>query len=125
MTTVSTDKSTRLVDADQKPVEVASSLDIPFSLASVPQEAKLQFEFRVDSRGYCPITYRPTTISVNKKPIGELSFRDSYRRGQMASYTMALPSGVLKTGENLIHVSMGSCQYAIDKMRLNNVTLLQ
>jgi hypothetical protein len=79
----------------------------------------------VDSKGICPITYRPTTIAVNKKHIGEINFRDSYRKGQKASYTIALPSGVLKTGENLVHVSMGSCQYAIDAMRLNNVTLLQ
>ncbi len=125
MTAVPANESARLVDADQNPVEVNSSLDIPFSLTNVPQEAKLQFNFRVDSRGTCSLNYQPTTISINKKLIGQINFKDSYRRGQKASYTVALPSGVLQIGENLIQVSMGSCMKAIDAMRLNNVTLLQ
>ena len=42
MATASTNESTRLVDADEKPIKVTSSFKIPFSLVSVPQKAKLK-----------------------------------------------------------------------------------
>jgi hypothetical protein len=36
---------------------------------------------------------------------------------------MKVPSGILKTGENIVQITMGSCQYGVDAMRLNSLTL--
>lgn len=74
--TSSINESNRLVDAREKPIEVAPSspLEIPFSLVVIPKKAKLKISFLVDSKGRCPKTYEPTTISINKKRVEEIDF---------------------------------------------------
>lgn len=124
--TSSINESTRLIDAGEKPIEVtpSSPLEIPFSLAGIPQKAKLKISFLVDSKGRCPKTYEPTTISINKKRIEEIDFLRNYMKGEMVVHIITLPSEVLKIGENLIRIDMGSCQYGKDKMRLYYILLL-
>lgn len=100
-------------------------LEIPFSLVNIPQKAKLKINFLVDSKGRCPLTYKPTTISLNKKRIGEIDFLRNYMKGEMVVHIIELPSEVLKIGENLIRIDMGSCKLANDEMRLHYILLLQ
>ncbi len=114
-----------LKDARKNPIEVtpSSPLEIPFSLAVIPKTAKLKISFLVDSKGRCPKTYEPTVISLNKKRVEELDFLRNYMKGEMVVHIISLPSEVLKIGENLIRVDMGSCQYGKDKMRLYYILL--
>ncbi|MFQ5915520.1 MAG: hypothetical protein ACE5JS_20310 [Nitrospinota bacterium] len=126
-TVVSSGDNVRLVGSAQKPVEIGAAFrayQIPFSLASVPNKAVVQIEFGVVSQGLCPVTYVPTTISVNDKLVKVLDFR-LFKEGQEKSFTVDISRGYLKKGENTILIHTGLCQYDIDVMRLNDVTLLQ
>ena len=38
-----------------------------FALANVPSNPKLQLDFKVVRKGRCPITYRATSIYLNKQ----------------------------------------------------------
>lgn len=46
-------------------------------------------------------------------------------RGSDKGVTVQIPEGVLRVGENLIRMRTGACQYDIDVMRLNDLTLVQ
>ena len=97
---------------------------VPFTLASVPDHAALHFQFGVVSKGVCPTTYTPTTITVNSKSVASLDFRN-FARGTEKDISVPVPNGILKVGENLLYIRTGSCQYDIDVMRLNSLTLVQ
>ena len=121
----SINESNYLIDASEKPIKVTPStpLEIPFSLAHIPQNAKLKISFLVDSKGRCPKTYEPTEIFLNKKRVEELDFLRNYMRGEMVVHIISLPSEIVKLGENLIRIDMGSCQYGKDEMRLYYILL--
>lgn len=90
--------SNYLIDARENPIEVipSSPFEIPFSLVSIPQNAKLKISFLVDSKGRCPKTYEPTVISINKKRVEEIDFLRNYMKGEMVVHIISLPPEALK-----------------------------
>jgi hypothetical protein len=112
---------TSIVD-DEKGLAVRNSVDIPFTLTDVPANPELRLKFKVDSKGSCPITYKPTVVSINGQRVGAIDFRTHWWKDEPK---LKVPSGVLKTGENVVQITMGSCQYGVDAMRLNKLTLVQ
>lgn len=97
---------------------------VPFTLGSVPDRAALHLQFGVVRKGWCPRTYRPTTIDLNRKSLASLDFR-TFAQGSEKDIRVPVPSGILKVGENVLRIRTGSCQFDVDVMRLNNLTLLQ
>ncbi len=121
-TAVPDGKDARLV---KQPEDVYSTLSVPFSLASIPDKARFELAFRVDSKGICSGTsYRPTRITVNRKHAAELNFRDSYTIGQLVNYKFEAPPQALQVGDNTLRIYPGSCP-AADNLRLNNLMLVQ
>lgn len=122
-TVVSDGKDARLV---KQPEDVYSALSVPFELTRIPEQARFELAFRVDSKGICSGTsYRPTRITINRKHAAELNFRDSYSVGQLVNYKFEAPAKVLKVGDNLLRIDPGSCPAAADSLRLNDLTLVQ
>jgi hypothetical protein len=97
---------------------------VPFTLSSIPEPAALQLRFGVVRAGRCPITYRPTTVALNGTSLAILDFRTLKRHAE-TDLRVPIPSGALKVGENILLIRTGFCQYDIDVMRLNTLTLLQ
>jgi hypothetical protein len=113
--------STSIVD-DKAGLAVRDSVQIPFTIADVPANAELRLKFKVDSKGSCPTTYKPTVVSINGQRVGVIDFRTHWWKDEPK---LKVPAGVLKTGGNVVQITMGSCQYGVDAMRLNSLTLVQ
>ncbi len=123
MTAVPDGKDARLM---QQPEDVHLGLAVPFTLASLPNKARFDLAFRVDSKGICHGTsYKPTRITINAKHAAELNFRDSYIVGQLVTYKLEAPPKALRIGKNTLRIFMGSCPAAADHIRLNNLKLVQ
>lgn len=76
------------------------------------------------SGGFCPITYEPTRVILNDRTIRYLDFRDL--DGEKPNdLRIPIPAGGLRVGENTLRITTGRCQYAIDSMRVNALTLVQ
>lgn len=97
---------------------------VPFTLSSIPEPAALQLRFGVVRKGRCPISYRPTTVTLNGKSLAVIDFR-TLQLGAEANLRVPIPSGALKVGENVVAIWTGFCQFDIDVMRLNTLMLLQ
>jgi len=126
-TNVASTENAHLAGLGDNAVDIGSEIKeyvVPFTLASVPDHAALHFQFGVVSKGRCPSTYIPTTIAINSKSVASLDFR-TFARGAEKDISVPIPNGILKVGENLLHIRTGSCQYDIDVMRLNSLTLEQ
>ncbi len=94
-----------------------------FALESVPTNPKLQLDFKVVRKGRCPITYRATSIYLNKRLLAEIDFR-KFTRDEAKSVTLAIPPKTLRAGDNQLLIRTGWCQYDIDVLRLNNLVLI-
>jgi hypothetical protein len=94
-----------------------------FALESVPANPKLQLDFKVVRKGRCPITYRATSIYINKRLLAEIDFR-KFTKDEAKSVTLAIPSKTLRVGDNHLLIRTGWCQYDIDVLRLNNLVLV-
>ena len=94
-----------------------------FVLDNVPANPKLQLDFKVVRKGRCPITYRATSIWVNKRMLAEIDFR-KFAKDDNKSITIEVPQKTLRVGDNLLLIKTGWCQYDIDVLRLNNLVLV-
>jgi hypothetical protein len=94
-----------------------------FALDNVPSNPKLQLDFKVVRKGRCPITYRATSIYLNKQLVAEIDFR-KFAKGDNKSLTISVSPKALRVGENQLLIRTGWCQYDIDVMRLNNLVLV-
>jgi len=94
-----------------------------FALESVPANPKLQLDFKVIRKGRCPITYRTTSIYLNKRLLAEIDFR-KFTKDEAKSVTLTIPPKTLRVGDNQLLIRTGWCQYDIDVLRLNNLVLV-
>ena len=94
-----------------------------FALENVPANPKLQLDFKVVRKGRCPITYRSTSIYLNKRLLAEIDFR-KFTKDEARSVTFAIPPKTLRVGDNQLLIRTGWCQYDIDVLRLNNLVLV-
>ena len=96
-------------------------VQVPFDLAEIPARPALRLGFHVITAGRCPVTYKPTVVTVNGRKVKEIDFRDftSTRQG----VDINLPPDVLKVGSNTVQISTGECQYGVDRMRIVELAL--
>ena len=94
-----------------------------FTIENVPSNPKLQLDFKVVRKGRCPITYRATSIWLNKRLLAEIDFR-KFTTNDDKSITIDIPPKTLKVGDNQLLIRTGWCQYDIDVLRLNNLVLM-
>src|SRR5215471_7212854 len=94
-----------------------------FALDHIPSNPKLQLDFKVVRKGRCPITYRATSIYLNKQLVAEIDFR-KFAKNDSKSVTISIPPNALRVGNNQLLIRTGWCQYDIDVMRLNNLVLV-
>src|SRR5262245_65222007 len=94
-----------------------------FTLENVPANPKLQLDFKVVRKGRCPITYRATSIYVNKRLLAQIDFR-KFTKHEARSVTLVIPTETLRVGDNQLLIRTGWCQYDIDVLRLNNLVLV-
>ena len=93
-----------------------------FALDNLPSNPKLQLDFKVVRKGRCPITYRATSIYLNKRLLAEVDFR-KFAKDDNKSMTIDIPPKTLRVGDNQLLIRTGWCQYDIDVLRLNNLVL--
>ena len=74
-------------------------------------------------KGRCPITYRATSIYINKQLLAEIDFR-KFTKHEAKSVTLKIPQKTLKVGDNQLLIRTGWCQYDIDVLRLNILLLV-
>ncbi len=120
-------EDTRLVGDGQKKMVIGldyAEYHQPFSLTRIPDRPKLVLTFGVLKTGICPVTYRPTVVRINGTPVAEIDFR-KFQKGELRQVTVELEPSYLKVGENLLKIRTGWCQYSIDVMRLEGITLFQ
>lgn len=121
-------QSSRLVGGDGQAVKIGGpavrTYEVPFSLARIPSQPRLQFDFRISSAGWCPTTYVPTRIWINSQLIKEIDFRD-FNVGDRNNFEIAIPATALIVGQNVLRIRTGACQYEYDRIKLNSVTLMQ
>src|SRR5262245_29284599 len=94
-----------------------------FTLENIPTNPKLQLDFKVVRKGRCPITYRATSIYINKQLLADIDFR-KFTRHEARSVTLTIPPKTLRVGDNQLLIRTGWCQYDIDVLRLNNLVLV-
>ena len=94
-----------------------------FALDNLPPNPKLQLDFKVVRKGRCPVTYRATSIYLNKRLLAEIDFR-KFAKGDNKSITIDIPPKTLRVGDNQLLIRTGWCQYDIDVLRLNNLVLV-
>jgi len=58
----------------------ATTTSAPSHSHNVPSNPKLQLDFKVVRKGRCPITYRATSIYLNKQLVAEIDFRRFAKR---------------------------------------------
>lgn len=133
MTIVSSGERARLVDAEEKPVEIGRQFfeyRIPFLLTAVPEEAKLEVNFVVMEKLHCSLVHGPTYhrggVFVNGRLLARLDL-GPVGMGQRESLLMDVPRGALRAGENSLIFQVGQCAARVDfeVVRLNSVTLTQ
>jgi hypothetical protein len=83
------------------------------ALDNVPSNPKLQLDFKVVRKGRCPITYRATSIYLNKQLVAEIDFR-KFAKGDNKSLTISVSPKALRVGDNQLLIRTGWCQYDID-----------
>ena len=69
------------------------------ALENVPTNPTLQLDFKVVRKGRCPITYRATSIYLNKRLLAEIDFR-KFTNDEARSVTLAIPPKTLRVGDN-------------------------
>lgn len=120
-------KDARLTEGSQKKMVIGldyAEYHQPFSLNRIPEKPKLNLIFGVIKTGICPVTYRPTIVRINGTPVAEIDFR-KFKPGELRHLTIDIGPSYLKIGENLLQIRTGWCQYSIDVMRLEEITLFQ
>ena len=118
--------NTDLLQGAQPGLDVGADRDDykrTFALDHIPTNPKLQLDFKVVRKGRCPITYRATSIYVNKRLLAQIDFR-KFTRDEARSITLDVPPKTLKVGDNHLLIRTGWCQYDIDVLRLNNLVLV-
>jgi hypothetical protein len=98
--------------------------EVPVKITRLPAKPRLVLDFTVADKGHCLVTYEPTQVFVNNKKIASIDFRDF---DYMAHQVIDIPVPVenLKTGQNMIRIHTGECQYDIDVMKFNSFKLFQ
>ena len=94
-----------------------------FAIDKIPSNPKLQLDFKVVRKGRCRITYRATSIYLNKQLVAEIDFR-KFAKDDNKSVTISISPKALRVGDNQLLIRTGWCQYGIDVMRLNNLVLV-
>src|SRR5262249_11233388 len=79
-----------------------------FALENIPTNPKLQLDFKVVRKGRCPITYRATSIYINKQLLAQIDFR-KFAKDDARSLTLAIPAKTLRVGENQLLIRTGWC----------------
>jgi len=118
---------TDLLPSDQKGLDVGADRDDykrTFAIDNIPSNPKLQLDFKVVRKGRCPITYRATSVYLNKRLVAQIDFR-KFAKNDDKSITIDILPKTLKIGENQLLIRTGWCQYDIDVLRLNNLTLVR
>ncbi len=75
-------------------------------------------------KGCCLITYRATSIYLNKRLLAKIDFR-KFAKGDNKSIAIDIPPKALRVGDNQLLIRTGWCQYDIDVLRLNNLVLVR
>src|SRR5262249_22133050 len=117
---------TDVIQGDQTGFDVGVDRDDykrTFALENIPTNPKLQLDFKVVRKGRCPITYRATSIYINKQLLAEIDFR-KFTKHEAKSVTLKIPQKTLKVGDNQLLIRTGWCQYDIDVLRLNILLLV-
>ena len=98
--------------------------EIPFYLEEVPQNPRLAIRFKVASKGTCPVTYMPSTISINGAVVANFDFR-KLSVNEEKKVIVHIPKERLEKGKNLLIFNNGGCKYGIDSMHMDDLSLLQ
>jgi len=104
--------------------DILTDYQPPFNLTKIPADPKLSVKFSVSDKGTCLVTYNPTTFKINGYLIKELDFR-TFDLGEDLMLVIDIPRSILKIGRNLLAVQNGGCQFGIDAMKMENLSILQ
>jgi len=74
----------------------ATTTSAPSHSHNVPSNPKLQLDFKVVRKGRCPITYRATSIYLNKQLVAEIDFR-RFAKNDNESLTISIPPNAVRS----------------------------
>ena len=94
----------------------------PFEIDNNKRNASLSLDFVVLDKGHCPVTYVPTTVSVNGSLIDTIDFRKLEYK-ERYKFDIAVSKSLLVSGRNEIEIVTGECSYDIDDMVMNDMKI--
>jgi len=103
--------------------KASATHEIAFNVGQIPEEPKIEVQFKVKTAGSCNKTYEPTTFFMNGDSFAELDFRD-FDLGSDMKLTLDVPHDLMVVGENQLKVITGECQFGVDSMNMDKMTLL-
>jgi len=74
----------------------ATTTSAPSHSHNVPSNPKLQLDFKVVRKGRCPITYRATSIYLNKQLVAEIDFR-RFAKNDNEILTISIPPNAVRS----------------------------
>lgn len=115
-------KSASLIKSKKEMHDSTQIYSFPFEIESNNQDASLSLDFVVIDMGHCPVSYQPTTVSVNGQLVDEIDFRD-FDYQERYKFDIPISKQMLVAGRNKIEIVTGECSYDIDDMVMNDLKI--